>query len=333
MAVYTLDGLTLDVGPVELEGKADIPYQWSGLSWRPTDRAEPCSGPRIVVRLHDAGSRVPADAIELFTADGVSVFERGSDCFVSDGFSVFHLHGDHLEFDAHLAPSFFSKPVPLQCNFWCFGLLKLLRRLGYYSLHTACVVAPGGSGILISGASGSGKSTLAVALVREGWNFLSDDAVLLQRKPGRIIALALRKHFHIDADAAPRYSGLPMSPATADAKGRERYRLHLDHIYPQQETGACLPGVLVFPRIAATDRSSLRPLPASEALKNLLAASGPQLFDRRTMGQHLETLKTLLRQTAVYELDAGRDVYERPGLVADLLVNAQPGGSHGAHCR
>jgi hypothetical protein len=195
------------------------------------------------------------------------------------------------------------------------------------------VVAPGGAGILISGASGSGKSTLAVALVREGWNFLSDDAVLLRHSQGRIFALALRKHFHIDAEAASRYFGLPMSPATADAKGRERYRLHLEHIYPQQETEACFPRVLVFPRVATIERSALRQLQPSAALKNLLAASGPQLFDRRTMGQHLETLKTLLRQTAVYELDAGRDVYERPSLVADLLMNAQLEGSHGAHCR
>jgi hypothetical protein len=50
----------------------------------------------------------------------------------------------------------------LQRNFWAFGLLKLLRPLGFFSLHAAGVVSGHGRGLLINGRPGSGKSTLAL---------------------------------------------------------------------------------------------------------------------------------------------------------------------------
>ena len=54
------------------------------------------------------------------------------------------------------------------------------------------------------------------------------------------------------------------------------------------------------------------PVGGVRALGELLAQSAPQLFDRSTMVQHLETLKRLLQQTEAYELHAGRDLYHEP---------------------
>ena len=59
---------------------------------------------------------------------------------------------------------FFPKPTMTQANFWCFGLLKLLRPLGIYSLHAAGLASEAGEGVLLVGPSGSGKSTLAIGL-------------------------------------------------------------------------------------------------------------------------------------------------------------------------
>jgi len=56
-----------------------------------------------------------------------------------------------------------------------------------------------------------------------------------------------------------------------------------------------------------------------EALRNLLAQSGPELFDRPTMSAHLDVLGRLLRQTTPYELRAGEDLHRAPQRLTELL--------------
>jgi hypothetical protein len=64
----------------------------------------------------------------------------------------------------------------------------------------------------------------------------------------------------------------------------------------------------------------LRPLDRVQCLQQLLAQSGPKLFDRPTMGAQLEVLTRLLHQADIYELQAGRDLYEDPLILQDLLT-------------
>ena len=80
--------------------------------------------------------------------------------------------------------------------------------------------------------------------------------------------------------------------------------------------------MLLFARIVPSAQSALRPLDHLSALKYLLAQSGPQLFDRHTMAPHLEVLKRLVQQAASYELHAGLDLYQQPGLLGHLLAEA-----------
>ena len=156
---------------------------------------------RLSVGLRSNGLRAPPWARELFRADGFSALVSGDDFYLTDGSSLLYLQPGQGQGTASIAPSFFTKHPLLQSNFWAFGLLKLLRPLGLYSLHAAAVVAKQGLGLLIVGPSGSGKSTLAIGLIRHGWRYLSDDAVLLRSQAEKVEALALRKHFYIDADA------------------------------------------------------------------------------------------------------------------------------------
>jgi len=281
----------------------------------------------------EEGSRdVPSTANLLFQADGFSIFEDDSDCYVTDGFSAFHLKLDQLEGHAYLHPSFYSKPAGLQCNFWSFGLLKLLRSTGFYSVHAAAVAAHETYGVLIAGPSGSGKSTLAVGLIREGWQYLSDDAVLLGLRGRLVTAYALRKDFYVEASATSRYADLPIGPPIADSSGGSRCRLGLEKRYVHQKIESCIPKVVLFPKISEEERSRLSYVDPVTALKHLLNASGPQLFDRATMRQHLGTLKLLLNQAAAYRLQAGRDVRDNRAVLLRLLKGADMGGLH-AHGR
>jgi hypothetical protein len=175
------------------------------------------------------------------------------------------------------------------------------------------------------GPSGSGKSTLTIGLVRQGWRYLSDDAILLRQQPEGVAALAFRRPVYVDACAAAHYADLPLGEEVPDTAGHRRQRVHLEAGYPEQQAWTCRPYVLLCARIVPQAHSTVRPLAHRSALQHLLANSGPQLFDRATMPQHLEVLKHLLQQATPYELLAGRDLYQQPGLLGHLLHSAKGG--------
>ena len=80
--------------------------------------------------------------------------------------------------------------------------------------------------------------------------------------------------------------------------------------------------VLVFPTIVPEAISELIPLSRATALTKLLAESGGQLFDRRTMSQHLQLLKRLVEQTQAFELRSGQDLHGDPNQLAALLTDS-----------
>jgi hypothetical protein len=361
MALYAFHDVILKVERHGQESVEDLPRLLEELSWVPCGVREPSL--RLSISLHPNGLSVPPAAREVFRADGFSGRESGDDFYVTDGSSLLHLQPARGEGTAFIAPSFFTKPPLLQNNFWAFGLLKLLRPLGFYSLHAAGIVSKEGVGLLVIGPSGSGKSTLAIGLARQGWHYLSDDAVLLRAPAEAVEALALRKHFYIDADAAvpsgdvslgeesceksptvPELGGRGSRRAALDQEsaalgspsrmfsqlqeapdntGRTRRRVRLEEVYPAQYIARCLPQVLLFSRIVPEAQSALFRLDRVHALRQLLAGSGPQLFDRGTMPHHLEVLKRLIQQSTAYELRVGRDLYRDSMTLVRLLNEAE----------
>jgi hypothetical protein len=322
MALYTFHDLTLEVKHVGGNRANGLPQLLEELSWAKAPYSVTPSL-RLSVGPRSNGLRAPPWARELFRADGFSALVCGDDFYLTDGSSLLHLQPGQGQGTAYIAPSFFTKRPLLQSNFWAFSLLKLLRPLGLYSVHAAAVVAKGGLGLLIIGPSGSGKSTLAIGLIRHGWSYLTDDAVLLCSQAEKVEALALRKHFYIDADQAPSSAELLLGEAVPDTAGRQRRRVYIERTYPEQHVEQCLPDVLLFSRIVPQPQSSLLPIGRVDALRYLLAGSGPQLFDKDTMTRHLEVLKRLVQQTATYELRAGLDLYRDPMLLMRLLNEAE----------
>jgi hypothetical protein len=225
-----------------------------------------------------------------------------------------------------LAPTFQEQPGLLQQQFWAFGLLALLRPRGLFALHAAGVVTARGQGVLIVGASGSGKSTLTLGVVQHGWHYLSDDAVLLHQQPWGVEALALRRPFAIDGHAAATSPALVCGTGGGHPAVPHKRRMDIQQVYPGQYRSACFPQVLLFARIVPQVSSTVRPLNRPRALQQLLAQSGPQLFDRTTMPQHLAVLNRLVHQATPYEFLAGRDLYAHPGWLAALLATTEGAG-------
>jgi hypothetical protein len=263
---------------------------------------------------------IPASATVQYQLDGFAILESGRDLYLSDGASVFHVQPDSRTAQVWLAPTFQKQSALRQASFWNFGLLKLLRLSGFYSLHAAGLAGPLRRQILIVGESGSGKSTLALGLIRHGWEYLSDDAVLLESVSGRVRALALRKHFYIDAADAVNHSDLPLDAPVQDKSGSTRRRVRLeDTPFAARHIRECVPNVLVFSRIDPHENPVLKPLANVPAMKRLLEAAGPQLFDSRSMPDQFRVLTNLMQQCRKYELAAAPDLRSAPETLLRLL--------------
>jgi hypothetical protein len=320
--LYALDNLVLELHAQE-STRGDLDRLLQELSWVRT--SAPTCEPDLYLSVssNKREFRIPRNCREVLRTDDFLGFEVNDDFYLTDRSSVFHLRPAKGEGYARLGPSFLAKPALAQGNFWCFGLLKLLRPLGIYSLHAAGLSSRDGTGLLLVGASGSGKSTLAIGLIRKGWKYLSDDAVLLRHGSLEVEALAYRRSFYVDAVRSFNYSDLPLGEEVPDSNGGQRRRAGIAEAYPEQHASRCLPRVVIFLEISCQDRSTLMPVDPVYALRALLAQSAPQLFDRSTMASHLETLKNLLRQTETYELNAGTDLYHDPARLIGLIQEAQ----------
>jgi hypothetical protein len=322
-ALYALDHLVLELHSAEPR-REDLDRLFHELSWVRIRSSVHKPTLCFSVSSNNHGFRIPRDCRQILRTDDFVGFETGNnDFYLTDGSSVFHLRPAQGEAYARISPLFFCKPKIAQASFWCFGLLKLLRPLGLYSLHAAGLATKYREGILVIGSSGSGKSTLAIGLIRAGLSYLSDDAVLLRCGSEVVEALGCRRSFYIDAAQSSNYCDFSLGEEQPDSNGGRRRRVAVDEAYPGQYISQCLPRTVVFPHVTRQERSTLKPVDGVRALGMLLAQSAPQLFDRSTMAGHLALLKRLLQQAETYELNAGMDLYHEPAKLIALIRKAR----------
>lgn len=86
-------------------------------------------------------------------------------------------------------------------------------------LHAACVSGQGGRGIVLAGISGAGKSTLTRALLRRGFDYVSEESVALA-DGGRCTGLARAMHADEDVDLPAEFRREPYELMTADGPRR-----------------------------------------------------------------------------------------------------------------
>ena len=118
---------------------------------------------------------IPPGACEVAQQDGLQAWNAESRLYLSCAQHTVRLDPASGEVTGTVP----SSPEALRKDLILYSLLALLRRRGYFTLHAACV-ARDGAGYLFVAACNSGKSTNAYSLVRQGWDYLSDDSILLR---------------------------------------------------------------------------------------------------------------------------------------------------------
>jgi len=215
-----------------------------------------------------------------------------------------------------------------------FGLVLvvslLLREKGWFGLHAAGLVWRG-KGVLLVGRSDSGKSTLTYSLVRRGWSYLTDDAVLVHRSGEDVVAVSFREDFGLDPESV-RYF-----PEVAVCRDRQptdpaKLRVRMDRLHPGRFQPRCRPILLIFPELADISESRLVPLRRSEAFGRLVQAGlllgrADDPAERRL----LDVMGRLVRQAPAYLLEAGPDLLERPGRLGQMLAAALPESTVSVH--
>jgi hypothetical protein len=190
---YRWHELSLAVRANDPTGARELAQTLRELSWVRDDTHTLTPVPTVSVHQHTSKCHLPEAACPTFQAEGFWGFECGDNCNLTDGTSQWHLRLRQGQGEAWLGPDFVETPAHLRRRFWAFGVLKLLRPLGVFSLHAGAVVLTDGRGMLIIGAPGSGKSTLALGLLRPSWSWLTDDAELLRQQSDAVEALACRQ--------------------------------------------------------------------------------------------------------------------------------------------
>lgn len=193
--------------------------------------------------------------------------------------------------------------------------MTAMRRCGLYELHAAGAVEPEtGAGLLFVGPSGSGKSTNATQLAAAGWQYLSDDTLLLCDAGARVEARALRRVFAVTKPTT----------ATRALAGREEFlsapahfdphklRFEPESVFPGGFRESCAPRIVFFPTLTREPESFTRKLSQSEAMARLIRMCPWAGYDKPSARAHLGLLARLARQAEAHELCAGADLFGDP---------------------
>lgn len=174
----------------------------------------------------------------------------------------------------------------------------LLGRLNRALLHAAAVETPAGEGWLLAGDARSGKSTTCINLIHSGWDFLSDDQVVLYRNAA-IDSLRIEgwaRPFHIDEGWE---EGTP---------GGRRVTLDPFDVRPGALRRTASLAGLILTEVRADQPTELEPLPPGDALVGLIRQSPWLLADRAAAAEILDMLRQVASGPA-FRLYLGRDTF------------------------
>lgn len=194
-----------------------------------------------------------------------------------------------------------------------FGLAVtlLMGHVGHAVVHAAAVVAPDGRAWLLAGDSRAGKSSTTAALVAAGWDYLSDDSVVLSPERSGQAAAGIcvegwRSGFSLDR-------GWRDGVATGDRVETDSVAIGGGRWLPT----ASLAGA-IFPCVSADAPTALGAISQANAFVELVRQS-PWLLADRGAAPAVAALLCHAAVLPVSRLSLGADSYARPERLAAVL--------------
>lgn len=205
-------------------------------------------------------------------------------------------------------------------------LQDLVERRGLSSLHAAAV-ASRGRGVLLCGDTGSGKSTTALALVAQGFDFLTDNDAYLELARGAVRVRSRGTRVGLRPAAARLLPGAPaLARFPLRGRGAQRKRqVDPGAMWPRACRSAATVRLLLFPRVGRGGRSRLRPLSPTEALSRLLdsyplgGSVRGVIPDGWAQQRRFERLSQLVASAPAYALDLAPELVTLGEQVRELL--------------
>ena len=206
-----------------------------------------------------------------------------------------------------------------------FAVITLLRAKGFFGLHAAALVRRD-RGLLLVASSDSGKSTAAFTLVQQGWQYVTDDALLLQKRGSKVMGLSFRRDFCVDPDAAEHFPELADRKWAPSPSDPGKWRVEVESLFPGRHLRECTPRVILFPSLSSEDETRLEPIAQRTAFEHLMMQSAALATPLPAWVQsQMQISSRLLAQCRYYRLATGRDVLDAPerfsGFLTDVLLN------------
>lgn len=158
-----------------------------------------------------------------------------------------------------------------------------------------------GTGIVLPGSAGAGKTTLTAGLVRAGFGYLTDEAVVVDRADNRIRPYP--KPLSIDPGAwnlFPEFE--PRAGFPRDDYKTDQWQVPSGAIRDRAVGVACPIGLVVFPRYAAGAATELAPIGRAEAIVELTHHT---IEFREHAREALDLLAEIVRGADCYRLTMG----------------------------
>ncbi len=268
---------------------------------------------RMVIHTTDDQPEPRADQTWFEVAEGGRCCTDGRIYFFeNNGSRVIAGHRDSAIVEAWIGNGAESRERSALARLIFNAAMVAMRRCGLYELHAAGVVDPTGQGFLIVGPSGSGKSNLAAQLAAAGWQYLSDDSVLLFSRDGTVHAHALRRMFALtdesfSAAGVGKSNSIEVTVAPFDPLKK---RFEPARVFPGRFARESTPAKVLFSRLEDTTTSRLQSLNRSDTMARLIRMCPWACYDQATANAHLDVLAQLARQVEGYELFAGTDLLD-----------------------
>lgn len=163
-------------------------------------------------------------------------------------------------------------------------------------LHAAAM-ARGERSLLLAGRTGSGKTTLATWLLRQGFEYLTDELLWVDASGNRMRGFS--RPLHLKADGGALFEDL-LAPPGKQGVAETPHGHHLSPLHLAAGVRReARPDVLVFPTYSPGSRLVLRPLEKAQAATRLMGC----LVNARSRTAHgFEDVVRLVRDVSPYAL-------------------------------